>query len=111
MIGDDTGVVPRISERRTPARPATDDQENRRGAILSAAARLGATKEIDRIGAQEIAAEAGVALRTLRTHVLGLGSVRGGHRHGSRGRAPELLPSSSCSEMASFAKAGWVAFR
>ena len=65
MIGDDTGVVPRISERRTPARPATDDQENRRGAILSAAARLGATKEIDRIGAQEIAAEAGVALRTL----------------------------------------------
>lgn len=57
--------VPRIGEPRAPARPATDDQENRRGAILAAAARLGATKEIDRIGAQEIAADAGVALRTL----------------------------------------------
>lgn len=45
--------------------PATDDQENRRGAILTAAARLGAAKELDRIGAQEIAADAGVALRTL----------------------------------------------
>ena len=43
----------------------TDDQESRRGAILAAAARLGAAKEIDHIGAQEIAAEAGVALRTL----------------------------------------------
>ncbi|EHB50455.1 regulatory protein TetR [Mycolicibacterium rhodesiae JS60] len=57
--------VPRISEPRAPARPATDDQENRRGAILSAAARLGSAKEIDRIQAQEIAADAGVALRTL----------------------------------------------
>ena len=45
--------------------PATDDQESRRGAILAAAARLGAARELDRIGAQEIAAEAGVALRTL----------------------------------------------
>lgn len=43
----------------------TDDQENRRGAILSAATRLGVVKELDRIGAQEIAADAGVALRTL----------------------------------------------
>ena len=33
--------------------------------IFAAAARLGKAKEIDRIGAQEIAAEAGVALRTL----------------------------------------------
>ncbi len=57
--------MPRIGEPRAPARPATDDQENRRGAILSAAARLGSAKEIDRIGAQEIAADAGVALRTL----------------------------------------------
>ncbi|BBY61368.1 TetR family transcriptional regulator [Mycolicibacterium sarraceniae] len=57
--------MPRIGEPRAPARPATDDQENRRGAILSAAARLGSAKEIDRIQAQEIAADAGVALRTL----------------------------------------------
>ena len=61
----DTEDVPRIGEPRAPARPATDDQENRRGAILTAAARLGAAKELDRIGAQEIAADAGVALRTL----------------------------------------------
>jgi len=57
--------MPRIGERRPPALPATSDQEARRGAILAAAARLGKAKEIDRIGAQEIAAEAGVALRTL----------------------------------------------
>jgi AcrR family transcriptional regulator len=57
--------MPRIGEPRAPARPATDDQENRRGAILSAASRLGSAKEIDRIQAQEIAADAGVALRTL----------------------------------------------
>ncbi|ULN44005.1 TetR family transcriptional regulator [Mycolicibacterium crocinum] len=61
----DTEGVPRIGEPRAPARPATDDQENRRGAILSAATRLGLAKEIDRIQAQEIAADAGVALRTL----------------------------------------------
>ncbi|MCV7180058.1 TetR family transcriptional regulator [Mycolicibacterium sphagni] len=57
--------MPRIGEPRAPARPATDDQENRRGAILAAASRLGSVKEIDRIQAQEIAADAGVALRTL----------------------------------------------
>ncbi|MFN8031769.1 MAG: TetR family transcriptional regulator [Mycobacterium sp.] len=57
--------MPRIGAPRAPALPATDDQENRRGAILRAAARLGAAKELDRIGAQEIAADAGVALRTL----------------------------------------------
>jgi AcrR family transcriptional regulator len=57
--------VPRIGEPRAPARPATDDQANRRGAILAAASRLGSVKEIDRIQAQEIAADAGVALRTL----------------------------------------------
>lgn len=61
----DTDDMPRIGEPRAPARPVTDDQENRRGAILAAAARLGATKDLDRIGAQEIAADAGVALRTL----------------------------------------------
>jgi AcrR family transcriptional regulator len=61
----DTGLMPRISERRPPALPATDDQRARRTAILRAAARLGRAKELDRIGAQEIAAEAGVALRTL----------------------------------------------
>lgn len=57
--------MPRIGERRPPALPATSDQQARRGAILAAAVRLGKAKEIDRIGAQEIAAEAGVALRTL----------------------------------------------
>jgi TetR/AcrR family transcriptional regulator, cholesterol catabolism regulator len=57
--------MPRIGERRPPALPATNDQEARRGAILKAAVRLGKSREIDRIGAQEIAAEAGVALRTL----------------------------------------------
>lgn len=61
----DTEGVPRIGEPRAPARPATDDQESRRGAILSAASRLGSVKDIDRIQAQEIAADAGVALRTL----------------------------------------------
>ena len=55
----------RIGERRPPALPSTTDQEARRAAILAAAARLGRAKELDRIGAQEIAAEAGVALRTL----------------------------------------------
>jgi TetR/AcrR family transcriptional regulator, cholesterol catabolism regulator len=57
--------MPRIGERRPPAPPATDEQRARRTAILRAAARLGRGKELDRIGAQEIAAEAGVALRTL----------------------------------------------
>jgi AcrR family transcriptional regulator len=57
--------MPRIGERRPPAMPATSDQEGRRRAILAAATRLGKAREIDRIGAQEIAAEAGVALRTL----------------------------------------------
>jgi AcrR family transcriptional regulator len=55
----------RIGERRPPALPSTSDQHARRAAILAAAARLGRVKQLDRIGAQEIAAEAGVALRTL----------------------------------------------
>jgi AcrR family transcriptional regulator len=55
----------RIGEQRAPALPATDDQQARRTAILAAAARLGRSRELDRIAAQEIAAEAGVALRTL----------------------------------------------
>lgn len=55
----------RIGDRRTPARPSTSDQEARRARILAAAARLGRTRPIDRIAAQEIAAEADVALRTL----------------------------------------------
>lgn len=57
--------MPRIGERRPPARPATDDQRARRTAIHRAAARLGRERELDRIAAQEIAAETGVALRTL----------------------------------------------
>jgi AcrR family transcriptional regulator len=61
----DTGDMPRISESRPPALPATDDQRARRTAILRAAARLGRVRALDQIQAQEIAAEAGVALRTL----------------------------------------------
>lgn len=57
--------MPRIAERRPAAIPVTDDQQARRAAILKAAVRLGKAKEIDRISAQAIAAEAGVALRTL----------------------------------------------
>lgn len=55
----------RIAEARSPALPSTHDQQARRAAILKAAARLGRARPIDRIAAQEIAAEAGVALRTL----------------------------------------------
>jgi AcrR family transcriptional regulator len=55
----------RIAEPRPPALPSTHDQQARRAAILKAAARLGRARPIDRIAAQEIAAEAGVALRTL----------------------------------------------
>jgi AcrR family transcriptional regulator len=57
--------MPRIGDGRPPATPATTDQHARRTAILRAAARLGRAKDLDRIQAQEIAAEAGVALRTL----------------------------------------------
>ena len=55
----------RIGGRRSPALPSTDDQQARRAAILAAANRLGRIRELDRIAAQEIAADAGVALRTL----------------------------------------------
>lgn len=55
----------RIGERRPPALPSTAEQRVRREAILTAAARLGRATDIDHISAQEIAASAGVALRTL----------------------------------------------
>ena len=55
----------RIGERRPPALPSTSDQQARRAAILTAATRLGRIRALDRIHAREIAAEAGVALRTL----------------------------------------------
>ena len=61
----DTGAVARIGDGRAPAQPASDEQQSRRAAILTAAIRLGVAKELDRIHAQEIATEAGVALRTL----------------------------------------------
>ena len=57
--------MPRIGDPRTPARPSGSDQQARRSAILTAAARLGRRRALDRIAAQQIAAEAGVALRTL----------------------------------------------
>lgn len=59
------GYMVRIGERRPPALPSTSDQQARRVAILTAATRLGRTRALDRIHAREIAAEAGVALRTL----------------------------------------------
>ncbi len=57
--------MPRIGDRRAPAAPVTEEQQARRAAILKVAVRLGSKKELERISAQEIAAEAGVALRTL----------------------------------------------
>jgi TetR/AcrR family transcriptional regulator, cholesterol catabolism regulator len=57
--------MPRIAEGRVPATPVTKTQESRQSAILRAAARLGADRDIERISAQEIAAASGVALRTL----------------------------------------------
>ena len=61
----DTGAVARIGDGRAPAQPASDEQQSRRATILTAAIRLGAARELDRIHAQEIATQAGVALRTL----------------------------------------------
>lgn len=57
--------MPRLGDPRAPAEPATGEQHARRTAILRAATRLGRSKEIDRISAQEIASASGVALRTL----------------------------------------------
>jgi TetR/AcrR family transcriptional regulator, cholesterol catabolism regulator len=57
--------MPRIGERRVPATPVTKTQESRQSAILRAATRLGAERDIERISAQEIVSTAGVALRTL----------------------------------------------
>ena len=57
--------MPRIAEPRTPAAPTTPNQHARRDRILSAAARLGASKELDRVQMQEVAREADVALSTL----------------------------------------------
>jgi AcrR family transcriptional regulator len=59
------GDMVRIGEQRPPALPSTSDQQARRAAILTAATRLGRIRALDRIHAREIAAEAGVALRTL----------------------------------------------
>lgn len=55
----------RIGDRRAPAAPETADQRERRDAIVTSAVRLGRGRDIERISAQEIAADAGVALRTL----------------------------------------------
>jgi TetR/AcrR family transcriptional regulator, cholesterol catabolism regulator len=55
----------RIAERRAAAEPTTDEQAARRSAILRAATQLGKTRPVERISSQEIAASAGVALRTL----------------------------------------------
>ncbi len=57
--------MPRIAEPRTPAAPTTPNQHARRERILAAAARLGASKELDRVQMQEVAGEANVALSTL----------------------------------------------
>lgn len=55
----------RIAQRRDPAVPNTADQNARRSAILAAAVKFGRSRALENITAQEIAAEAGVALRTL----------------------------------------------
>lgn len=55
----------RIAGRRDPASPNTADQHARRSAILAAAVTLGRARALENIAAQQIAAEAGVALRTL----------------------------------------------
>ena len=61
----DTDVVPRIESCPGAARPVTDDQ--RAGAVRSLSLRhpAGRRAGTDRIGAQEIAADAGVALARL----------------------------------------------
>ncbi|WP_280398952.1 TetR family transcriptional regulator [Nocardia carnea] len=57
--------MPRIAEPREPGRPTTTGQEERRRAILRAAARLGGDVGLERVQMSEIAAAAGVALGTL----------------------------------------------
>ncbi|RMI33474.1 TetR family transcriptional regulator [Nocardia stercoris] len=57
--------MPRIPESRAPGRVSTARQEERRAAILRAAARLGAEHGLDRVQMNEVAQSAGVALGTL----------------------------------------------
>nr|WP_269781700.1 TetR family transcriptional regulator [Nocardia bovistercoris] len=55
----------RIAQPRTAAAPASARQVARRGAILRAAAELGAEAEFERVQMADLAARAGVALGTL----------------------------------------------
>ncbi|MFI1460148.1 TetR family transcriptional regulator [Nocardia carnea] len=57
--------MPRIAEPREPGQPSTTGQQERRRAILRAAARLGAAAGLERVQMSEIASAAGVALGTL----------------------------------------------
>lgn len=57
--------MPRIAEPREPGQPSTTGQQERRRAILRAAARLGAQSGLERVQMSEIATAAGVALGTL----------------------------------------------
>lgn len=57
--------MPRIAEPREPGQPSTTGQQERRRAIVRAAARLGAEAGLERVQMSEIATAAGVALGTL----------------------------------------------
>ncbi|QDQ98805.1 TetR family transcriptional regulator [Tomitella fengzijianii] len=57
--------MPRVGEAREAAEPASADQRLRYRRILSAAAKLGSEKELERVQMNEVAREAGVAIATL----------------------------------------------
>lgn len=58
-------TMPRIARARTPAEPSSPGQRARHLRILSAAARIGAERGLERVQMHEIAKEAGVAIATL----------------------------------------------
>ncbi|WP_454788218.1 TetR family transcriptional regulator [Mycolicibacterium lutetiense] len=57
--------MPRIGEPRPAAEPSSEDQQERREAILRAAGVLGALRPMEQVQMQEVAKSAGVALGTL----------------------------------------------
>ena len=57
--------MPRIAEPRPAAEPSSEDQQERRQAILRAAGVLGALRPAEQVQMQEVAKSAGVALGTL----------------------------------------------
>jgi AcrR family transcriptional regulator len=97
--------VPRIAEPRPAAEPSSGPQQERRAAILKAAAALGAARPAEQVQMSEVARSAGVALGTLyryfpsKTHLfIGLMADRVGqmqdgvqHRHASAGGAADRV--------------------